>query len=121
STELSSNFEKYDRYFDVVIDATGRKSGIEQALFLVKPEGTVFLKTTIAEKIELDLSRIAVNEIKIIGSRCGPFPKAISALEGGLEVRDLICGTFELSDYQEAFNMASKGSLKVILDIGSDL
>lgn len=121
STELSSNFEKYDRYFDVVIDATGRKSGIEQALSLVKPEGTVFLKTTIAEKIELDLSLIAVNEVKIIGSRCGPFPKAISALEGGLEVRDLISGTFELSDYQEAFNMASKGSLKVILDIGSDL
>lgn len=117
TTEFSHNFEKYDRYFDIVIEATGRKFGIEQALFLVKPEGTIVLKTTIAERVDLDLSLIAVNEVKIIGSRCGPFPKAISALENGLEVRDLIHGDFELSNYREAFDIASKGSLKVILNI----
>lgn len=118
STELSYNFEKYDRHFDVVIEATGRKSGIEQALFLVKPEGTILLKTTIADKIELNLSSIVVNEIKVIGSRCGPFPKAISALKEGLEVRDLIHASFELSDHRKAFQTATTSSLKVILSIG---
>ena len=117
STESSQNFRRYDRYFDVVIDATGRKSGIEQALFLVKPEGTIVLKTTIADRIDLDLSLIAVNEIKMIGSRCGPFPMAISALKEGLEVRDLIQAVFDLSDYQKAFDVARNNSLKVILKI----
>ncbi len=120
STEFSHNFQKYDRYFDVVIDATGRRSGIEQALFIVKPEGTVFLKTTMAGRIDLDLSLIAVNEIKIIGSRCGPFPAAISALEQGLEVRDLIQAVFDLSDYQKAFETAKNSSLKVILKINGE-
>lgn len=117
STEFSQNSRRYDRYFDVVIDATGRKSGIEQALFLVKPEGTIILKTTIADRIDLDLSLVAVNEIKIIGSRCGPFPMAISALKKGLEVRDLIQAVFDLPDYQKAFDVASNNSLKVILKI----
>jgi len=114
TTELSKNLERYDRYFDIVIDATGRKSGIEQALFLVKPEGTVVLKSTIADEITVNLSQVAVNEIKIIGSRCGPFTKAISALREGLEVRDLIEATYDLSEYDKAFERATKGSLKVI-------
>ncbi|HOK83184.1 MAG TPA: alcohol dehydrogenase catalytic domain-containing protein [Pseudothermotoga sp.] len=117
STEFSHNFKQYDRYFDTVIDATGRKSGIEQALQIVKPEGTIVLKTTIAGKIDLDLSVVAVNEIKVIGSRCGPFPVAISALANSLEVRDLIESTFDLSEYQKAFERASKSSLKLLLKI----
>ncbi|MEJ5228920.1 MAG: alcohol dehydrogenase catalytic domain-containing protein [Pseudothermotoga sp.] len=117
NTELSENSKGYDRYFDVVIDATGRKSGIEQALFLVKPEGTVVLKSTIADEMTINLSQVAVNEIKIVGSRCGPFPKAISALRDGLEVRDLIESTYDLFEYDKAFEKAKKGSLKVVFRI----
>ncbi|GAB4312893.1 MDR/zinc-dependent alcohol dehydrogenase-like family protein [Pseudothermotoga elfii] len=114
--EFADNIEKYDRHFDVVIDATGKQSGLQQALYAVKPEGTIVLKTTVAGKISIDMSTATVNEVTIVGSRCGPFPKAIFALQNGLRVVDLIEDVFDFDDYQKAFEKAS-GALKVILKI----
>ena len=65
---------------DVVIDCTGRAEGFERALQLVRPRGTVVMKTTVAAGKPLNLAPIVIDEINILGSRCGPFPEAISAL-----------------------------------------
>src|SRR5262249_10801839 len=69
------------RHFDVVADCTGSTSGLSTALRLVRPCGTIVLKTTVAGNHAADLSPIVIDEVRVIGSRCGPFPKAIAALE----------------------------------------
>ncbi len=63
------------RVCDVVIDATGAPSGLPTALALVRPCGTIVLKTTIASSYEVDLAPIVIDEIRVLGSRCGPFPQ----------------------------------------------
>jgi threonine dehydrogenase-like Zn-dependent dehydrogenase len=78
-TELHSDFNK--RGFDIVVDCTGSPSGVETALNIVRPRGTVIMKTTTASRTSFDMNSIVVNEVTIIGSRCGPFPPAIEALE----------------------------------------
>ena len=101
--------------YDVVVDATGRKSGLKLATLLVRPQGIVVLKTTIRDLSEIDVSQIVVKEITLIGSRCGPFEPAIKALESGkIVVKDMIDSVFNLEDFQKAFERA-KSSLKVIL------
>ncbi len=65
--------------FDVVIDCTGSKTGLPLALQMVRPRGTVVLKTTVAGHHDLSLAAIVIDEINIVGSRCGPFAKAIEA------------------------------------------
>lgn len=65
---------------DVVVDCTGQASGLERALSLVRPRGTVVLKTTAAAGKPLNLAPIVIDEITVLGSRCGPFADAIAAL-----------------------------------------
>jgi threonine dehydrogenase-like Zn-dependent dehydrogenase len=65
---------------DVVIDCTGRAAGFERALELVRPRGTVVMKTTVAAPKPLNLAPVVIDEINVLGSRCGPFPEAIAAL-----------------------------------------
>lgn len=65
---------------DVVIECTGRAAGLERALALVRPRGIVVLKTTVAASKPLNLAPIVIDEITLLGSRCGPFPDAIAAL-----------------------------------------
>ncbi len=112
--EISETDEKS---FDLVIEATGRDSGFLDSLRLVKPRGTVILKSTIASKNNLDLSPAVVHEITFVGSRCGPFKPAIDALASGIvQVDDLIESTYSIDDYKDAFELASKpNSLKVII------
>lgn len=103
--------------FDLVVDCTGSSSGLKKALVLVKPKGKVVLKTTLAKKEPVDLNSVIINEIDLIGSRCGPFAPAIRALQKKIiDTRSLISKTYFLAEGTEAFKCASqKGVLKVIL------
>lgn len=104
--------------YDIVIEATGSAGGLELALQAVRPRGTIVLKSTVAERSQLDLAPIVVHEIKIIGSRCGCFAPALRALQQGLiRVEPLIAGTYDLADGVEAFALAKKSSLKVLLKV----
>jgi len=89
--------------YEVVIEATGSPAGITQALSLVRKAGTIVLKSTYADNASINLSLVPVNEIKIVGSRCGPFPPAINALSNGDIVLPKI-ELFDLSDYKKAFS-----------------
>ncbi|WP_435015964.1 MDR/zinc-dependent alcohol dehydrogenase-like family protein [Tundrisphaera sp. TA3] len=105
------------RSFDVVIDATGSTSGLETALGLVHPCGTVVLKTTVAGPHSTSLAPIVIDEVRVIGSRCGPFPPAIAALrDRTIDVRPLIAATFPLDQAEDAFRAASaKGARKILM------
>jgi threonine dehydrogenase-like Zn-dependent dehydrogenase len=106
-----------DRAYDVVIEATGTAEGIAQALALVKPRGTIVLKSTVAVSKEINLTPVVVDEIKVIGSRCGPFEPALRALSKGLiDVKPLITATYPIEKAMEAFERAKdKNSLKVLI------
>ena len=103
--------------FDFVVDCTGSPTGLKEAIALVKPKGKIILKTTVAKREQVDLNTLVVNEVDIIGSRCGPFAPAVRALKKNLiDVQPLISKTFSLDDGIEAFKYASeKGVLKVVL------
>ncbi|HOE66540.1 MAG TPA: alcohol dehydrogenase catalytic domain-containing protein [Candidatus Hydrogenedentes bacterium] len=102
---------------DIVVEATGSRDGIERALELVRPEGVIVLKTTVAGVSDIDFSKSVINEVKIIGSRCGPFRPALEALAlGNVEVRHLVTETFSLDDALAAFERASqRDAMKVLL------
>lgn len=104
------------RLFDVVVEATGSPSGLELALSAVRPRGTLILKSTIAGSHQVSLAPIVINEIDVIGSRCGPFPDALAALaEKRVSVNPLIEKIFSLDDGLSAFNHAAKPGTKKIL------
>ena len=96
-----------DRPYDIVVEATGSASGLEQALRQVKPRGTIVLKSTVAERKATDLTPIVIDEITVVGSRCGPFDPALRALSGGLiDVKPLITAVFPFKKAREAFDLA---------------
>ncbi len=108
-----------DRKFDVVIDATGSAAGPDHAMELVRPRGRLVIKTTLNGPRQIDLNKVVVDEITIVGSRCGPFRPAIKALDNrSIDVKPLIRATYGLAEYAEAFKTASQdGVLKVLLKI----
>jgi threonine dehydrogenase-like Zn-dependent dehydrogenase len=103
--------------FDVVIDASGAASGLSLALNLVKPEGVIVLKSTHQSPTLLDMSQVVVNEIKIIGSRCGRFRPAIDLMaDDPPDLRRLISAELPLEDGLAAFELAAAPeTMKVIL------
>ena len=106
---------------DIVVDCTGSTNGLTTAMAMVRPRGTIVLKTTVAtnhSQDSLDLSPIVINEIRVIGSRCGPFPDALEALSAGtVDVLTLISRRMKLSDGVDALRTADKsGILKVLLE-----
>ena len=107
-----------DRSADVVVDCTGSASGIETALQWVRPLGTIVLKTTIAGTQTLSLAPVVIDEVTVVGSRCGPFSRALTALQNReIAVKPLISQTFPLSTADEAFKTARQNSvLKVLLE-----
>jgi threonine dehydrogenase-like Zn-dependent dehydrogenase len=117
ATQTLDALPSLGRGFDVVVECTGSPTGLPTALKLVRPCGTVVLKTTVAGTYEIDLAPIVIDEVRVIGSRCGPFPRAIDALAGKqIDVRPLIGAEFALDDAEDAFRTASaKGAKKVIL------
>ena len=104
---------------DVVVDCTGSDSGMPTALALVRPRGTIVMKTTTAGAQTLALAPIVVDEITILGSRCGPFDQALAALEANdVVVLPLITSRFDLSHGIEALDEAARrSSLKVLFDV----
>ncbi|HAV43574.1 TPA: alcohol dehydrogenase [bacterium] len=106
---------------NIVIDCTGTTSGFEMATRMIKPMGKIVLKSTVAAKYHIDLSPLVVDEITLIGSRCGPFASAIRLLRNReVEVRSLISTAYPLEEGFTAFEEASaKGALKVLLSIGA--
>ena len=90
-----------DECFEYVIEASGNPTGIHLALALVRRGGTIILKSTYTEQATLDMSQIAVNEITIVGSRCGPFEPALKLLKEG-RVRFPDVEWYELKDYEKA-------------------
>jgi len=104
------------RLFDVVIEATGSASGLELALSAVRPRGTVILKRTIAGNHQVSLAPIVINEINVIGSRCGPFPDALAALAAKqIAVTPLIEKVYPLKDGVAAVAHAARGARKIFL------
>ncbi|MCK4738830.1 MAG: alcohol dehydrogenase catalytic domain-containing protein [Deltaproteobacteria bacterium] len=115
--ETQTNPERLNK-FDITVDATGSSSGVGLALRLTKPRGTVVIKTTAHDRDEIDLNALVINEQTLVGSRCGPFDKAIEMLSSKkIDVNPLITKTFALSDGLSAIEFAaSKGTLKVLID-----
>jgi threonine dehydrogenase-like Zn-dependent dehydrogenase len=107
-----------DRRADVVVDCTGAAGGLATALELVRPRGTVVLKTTVAGTQTLALAPIVVDEVTIVGSRCGPFDRALDALAHGLiDVESLVSERYALGEGVHALQRAAApGVLKVLLD-----
>ncbi|MCH8204863.1 MAG: alcohol dehydrogenase catalytic domain-containing protein [Candidatus Hydrogenedentes bacterium] len=103
---------------DIVVDATGSYEGFPRALELVRPEGTIVLKTTVAHPTALDMSRPVINEVRVLGSRCGPFRPALEALATGtVEVGPMITDTIEFGDAVRALDRAShRDSFKILLE-----
>ena len=101
----------------VVIEAAGSTSGLELALDLAAPQGKVIYKTTTAAEHNINLARVAINEIKILGSRCGPFRPALNIMaKSDLRLRELITAEYPLDEGKQALKQAKKGDvLKVLL------
>lgn len=103
--------------FDIVIEASGSESGFASALDLVRPRGKIVLKSTFAGKPVWEAWRVVVDEITVVGSRCGRFGPAIEALaDGSVDVKPLISEIMPLSEAENALAIASSnGILKVLL------
>ncbi len=116
-TETVDRLEALSAEFPLVVEATGSPSGLPAALQRVRPGGTIVLKTTVAAPHQIDLAPIVINEIRLLGSRCGRFAPALDALsQGRIDPRFLIEATFPLEQAMEAFARAERpGAGKVLL------
>jgi alcohol dehydrogenase len=103
--------------FAVVVEATGSPQGLSEALRLVEPRGTVVMKSTFHELARFDTAKLVVDEITLLGSRCGNFETALQLLRAGhVRVRELVSRTFPLDQGVEAFEYLNQSScLKVLL------
>ena len=104
---------------DLVVECTGSAPGLELALRLVRPRGTIFLKSTVADRSNLHLAPIVIDEIRVQGSRCGPFAPALRALSHHtIDVHPLISARYPLDEGLIAFQHAGqRGALKVLVSI----
>lgn len=109
--------EIFSRKSDVVIEASGSPSGFELARRAVRPRGTIVLKSTYKGDLQANFSAIVVDEITLVGSRCGPFPPALRMLQSGLVgPTSLIDSQYPLSQGVHAFEQAAQaGVLKILL------
>jgi threonine dehydrogenase-like Zn-dependent dehydrogenase len=114
---VSDLVPKADR--DVVVDCSGSPEGFAVATRLVRPRGTVVLKSTHAGTAPMNLAALVVNEVTLLGSRCGPFPDAISALaRREIDVDSMISRQLPLSRGIEAFELAADPRyIKILLKV----
>jgi alcohol dehydrogenase len=103
--------------YDWVVEATGSDEGFQRAVQMTRPRGTIFLKSTIHGSTKIDFAPIIVNEITVVGSRCGRFEPAIALLESRtINVADMISDSMPLAYARRAFaRAAERGVLKVLL------
>ncbi|MBN2550340.1 MAG: alcohol dehydrogenase catalytic domain-containing protein [Anaerolineales bacterium] len=113
---LSEDELKRQRW-DLVVEATGSSSGFQLARQAVRPRGTIILKSTYKGELQTSFSSLVVEEIQLIGSRCGPFPPALRLLESGhVDPSILIAEKYSLAEGKVAFEQAARpGMLKVLL------
>jgi threonine dehydrogenase-like Zn-dependent dehydrogenase len=106
--------------FDVVVDCTGSESGLPLAIQLVRPRGTIVMKTTVAGPHQLSLAPIVIDEVTLVGSRCGPFSEAIDALQDKrVKVSHLVTHRFPIEQAEQAFMAATEpDAMKVLFEIG---
>ena len=103
--------------WDLVVEASGTPAGFALARQALRAAGTLILKSTYTGPAEVDLSRLVVDEITLIGSRCGPFPAALERLRRGLDPRPLIDARYPLAQAVAAFDQAARpGTLKILID-----
>jgi len=102
---------------DIVVEATGSAATLAVALAATKPRGTLVLKSTVADPTPVPFATVVINEICVVGSRCGPFEPAVRALAAGaVEVTGLIAARRPLAEGVAALGeAASRGTLKVLL------
>ena len=105
--------------FDIVVEATGSPSGMQLAIQLTRPRGTLVLKSTYHGPLSFDAAPLVIDELKLVGSRCGPFQPAIAALGAArLRPEPLIDASFALHDAERALARAAEpGVLKVLLTV----
>ncbi len=103
--------------YDWVVDATGSAEGLRTAVSMARPRGTVIMKSTVHGEVRIDTAPIIVNEITLVGSRCGRFAPAIQLLGSGrIHVEDMISESYTLAEAPQAFaRAAQRGVLKVLL------
>jgi threonine dehydrogenase-like Zn-dependent dehydrogenase len=103
--------------YEYVVDATGSPEGLQQAVQMARPRGTVVMKSTVHGAVALDMAPVIVNEISLLGSRCGRFEPALQLLSRGLiRVDEMISDRYKLADAPRAFKRAAeKEALKVLL------
>jgi threonine dehydrogenase-like Zn-dependent dehydrogenase len=108
-----------ERAADIVVDCTGSETGLSTALKLVRPRGTIVLKTTVAGAQTMAWAPFVIDEVTLVGSRCGPFDQALLALERGhVKVQPLISDRFPLGRGIDALARAQTNPvLKVLLDV----
>lgn len=116
-TMMANDAARRRAEFDVVVEASGSESGLALATDLVRPRGTIVLKSTFAGATRIELWRHVVDEISIVGSRCGRFGPALEAMASGrIDPSDLIADEFRLDRGVEAMAQAARrGILKVLL------
>lgn len=117
ATPVTELMARPDR--DVVVECSGAAAGFELACGLVRPRGTLVLKSTYAGPAQVNLAPLVINEITLLGSRCGPFPEAIAALaRKQVDVESMISRQLPLSRGVEAFELAqSPRCIKVLLKV----
>ncbi len=103
--------------YDWVVDATGSADGLRQAITMTRPRGTIFMKSTVHGTTPIDAAPVIVNELTLVGSRCGRFEPAIELLQSRkVNVEDMISEILPLSDAPRAFaRAAGRGVLKILL------
>jgi threonine dehydrogenase-like Zn-dependent dehydrogenase len=118
SAQLADAASSADRY-DVVVDVTGRSEGLRAALNLVKPRGTLVLKSTFHGEAPIETWPIVVDEVTLVGSRCGPFEPAIALLaSGAVRIEPLVARVARLEEFDAAFREA-RTALKVLFEIAT--
>ncbi|RMG08710.1 MAG: hypothetical protein D6731_21240 [Planctomycetota bacterium] len=105
------------RQVDMVVEATGSEKGLELAMACTRPLGILVLKSTVAAEHKVSLAPVVINELQLVGSRCGSFPPALEVLaEERIDVRPMISDVFPLDRGVEAVEKAAaRGTLKVLL------
>jgi threonine dehydrogenase-like Zn-dependent dehydrogenase len=117
---ITSKTEDIPPGMDIIVEATGSPEGLSMATRLIRPRGTIVLKSTYHGDISLNTSEFVIQEISLVGSRCGPFAPAIRLLEAGhIKVDPLIHARYHLTDGMMAMEHAARrGTLKVMLQMG---
>lgn len=118
NTELLSDI-KIEKKYDVVIEATGSVSGFQTSIALVKPRGVLVLKSTIASEKDLNLAPVVIDEITILGSRCGQFAPALRLMEKNIiNFSPLISKILPFKQAIEGFELnRKKDTIKILLKL----